>query len=84
MNAATGYINPSTSGVKIDDDIIIPTKQGNFTYCFEVTKGGLIGLDNNTVIPGPEINKEKLRPALSDGAPLRAKYPDFYSLKDCQ
>lgn len=56
MSAATGYVSPSTAGLRLPDQTFVSFTSREIVYCFSITNGALIGLmKNETLIFGPSI-----------------------------
>ena len=84
ISAASGYVTPSTLGFRAPDQSFVTPQSDLFTDCYTVKHGWMIGLPNNTIIPGPPVH-QMLVPGADDPsnpgyAKLNASYPQFMAL----
>ncbi|MCJ1266805.1 hypothetical protein MMC22_006690 [Lobaria immixta] len=76
MSAATGYVSPSTAGLRMPDQTFVSSTSGEIVHCFNITNGALIGLKNETLIFGPSIQDYQSEPRSS----LNLTYPMFMTM----
>lgn len=53
MGAATGYVNPSVASYSMGNGSYVSAESIKLYHCAKITKGSLIGLDDNELIKGP-------------------------------
>lgn len=64
MSAATGYVSPSTAGIRLPDQTVLSSTSSEIVNCYDIAElismignSSLIGLDSNkTLIFGPSIH----------------------------
>lgn len=55
ISATGGYLKPSTAGFKIDDATFLTPDSPALKSCYQVNEGALIGLQNGTIVQGPQV-----------------------------
>ena len=89
IESATGYLNPSEPSVRLPDNTFLTLESEQLVSCYNVSGGALIGLSNDTVVPGPSVSKydvnvRELGFSPGDDIPGVEKSSLFYTLVSCK
>ena len=90
ISATGGYVQPSIIGYRMPDGAVVTADSGALTSCFDIPAGGLIGLDNGSVVTGPRLSDYDIRINDKGGfispqddrhvEPFQKDYPEFADL----
>ncbi|MCJ1265185.1 hypothetical protein MMC22_005060 [Lobaria immixta] len=79
MSAATGYVSPSTTGLRMPDQTFVSFTSREIVNCFNITNGALFGLKNEALIFGPSI-QDFSPPIFESTSSLNSTYPIFMTM----
>lgn len=79
MSAATGYVSPSTAGLRMPDQTFLSSTSREIVNCFSIENGALFGMKNETLILGPSI-QDFLPRESEPTSSLNSTYPIFMTM----
>lgn len=86
LSAATGYVSPSTIGYRMADQNFLKQNSEELRSCYIVYNGSLVGLEENTIVPGPPISTFDINFGRNFFLPpgINATYPLFMTFYRCK